>query len=65
MAEPLKKNIGVVFDGFLTFSNERILVHGFLIMILELGFLRLVNTLYFIVNIPYNAMKETKRVVNL
>ena len=38
------------------------LAHGFLISILELGFWRLVETLYCIVNILYNAMKETKRV---
>ena len=37
-------------------------VHGFLILILELGFWRLVETLYCIVNVLYNAMKETKRV---
>ena len=37
-------------------------VHGFLIPVLELGFWRLVETLYCIVNILYNAMKETKRV---
>ena len=37
-------------------------VHGFLIPVLELGFRRLVETLYCIVNILYNAMKETKRV---
>ena len=36
--------------------------HGFLILVLELGFRRLVETLYCIVNILYNAMKETKRV---
>ena len=36
-------------------------VHGFLIPVLELGFRRLVETLYCIVNILYNAMKETKR----
>jgi hypothetical protein len=36
-------------------------VHGFLIPVLELGFRRLVKTLYCIVNILYNAMKETKR----
>ena len=36
-------------------------VHGFLILVLELGFQRLVETLYCIVNIFYNAMKETKR----
>ena len=35
--------------------------HGFLIPVLELGFWRLVETLYCIVNILYNAMKETKR----
>ena len=35
--------------------------HGFLIPILELGFRRLVVTLYCIVNISYNEMKETKR----
>ena len=35
--------------------------HGFLIPVLELGFQRLVETLYCIVNIVYNAMKETKR----
>ena len=35
--------------------------HGFLIPVLELGFRRLVETLYCIVNILYNAMKETKR----
>ena len=38
------------------------LVHGFLILVLELGFWRLVETLYCIVNILYNAKKETKRV---
>ena len=38
------------------------LVHGFLIPVLELGFQRLVETLHYIVNILYNAMKETKRV---
>ena len=37
------------------------LVHGFLIPVLELGFQRLVETLYCIVNILYNAVKETKR----
>ena len=37
------------------------LVHGFLILVLELGFQRLVETLYCIVNILYNAMKQTKR----
>ena len=37
------------------------LVHGFLIPVLELGFRRLVETLYCIVNILNNAMKETKR----
>ena len=36
-------------------------VHGFLIPVLELGFWRLVETLYCIVNILSNAMKETKR----
>ena len=36
-------------------------VNGFLIPILELGFRRLVETLYCIVNILYNAKKETKR----
>ena len=36
------------------------LVHGFLILVLELEFRRLVET-YCIVNILYNAMKETKR----
>ena len=36
-------------------------VHGFLIPVLELGFHRFVETLYCIVNILYNAMKETKR----
>ena len=41
------------------------LAHGFLILILELGFWRLKNTLYCIVNILYNAMKETKRAVKL
>ena len=35
--------------------------HGFLILVLELGFRRLVESLYCIVNILYNAMKETKR----
>ena len=38
------------------------LVHGFLIPVLELGFQRLVETLYCIVNILYNAMNEAKRV---
>ena len=37
-------------------------VHRFLILVLELGFRRLAETLYCIVNILYNAMKETKRV---
>ena len=37
------------------------LVHGFLIPVLELGFRRLVETLYCIVNILYDAMNETKR----
>ena len=37
------------------------LAHGFLIPVLELGFHRLVETLYCIVNILYNAMKEIKR----
>ena len=36
-------------------------VYGFLNLVLELGFRRLVETLYCIVNILYNAMKETKR----
>ena len=36
-------------------------VHGFLIPVLELGFWRLVETLYCIVNILYNVMKETNR----
>ena len=36
-------------------------VHGFLIVVLELGFRRLVETLYCIVNILYNEMKEIKR----
>lgn len=36
--------------------------HGFLILVLELRFWRLVETLYCIVNILYNEMKETKRV---
>ena len=36
-------------------------VHGFLILVLELGFRRLIETLYCSVNILYNAMKETKR----
>ena len=36
-------------------------IHGILILELELGFQRLVETLYCIVNILYNAMKETKR----
>ena len=36
-------------------------VHGIIIPVLELGFRRLVETLYCIVNILYNAMKETKR----
>ena len=39
-------------------------VHGFLIPVLELGFQRLVETLYCIVNILYNTMKETKRVIS-
>ena len=37
------------------------LAHGFLITDLELGFRSFVETLYCIVNILYNAMKETKR----
>jgi hypothetical protein len=62
---------GVVFDGFLTvfrlvFSPwYGFSAHGFLIPYLELGFRRLVETLYCIVNILYNAMKETKRAVKL
>ena len=36
-------------------------VHVFLIPVLELGFQRLVETLYCILNILYNEMKETKR----
>ena len=36
-------------------------IHGILIPELGLGFQRLVETLYCIVNILYNAMKETKR----
>ena len=36
-------------------------VYGILILVLELGFRRLVETLYCIVNILYNVMKETKR----
>ena len=36
-------------------------VHGFIIPVLELGFRRLVETLYCIVKILYNEMKETKR----
>ena len=35
--------------------------HAFLILVLELGFRRLVETLYCIVTILYNAMKETKK----
>ena len=35
-------------------------VHGFLIPVLELGFRRLVETLYCIVNILYNVMNKTK-----
>jgi hypothetical protein len=41
------------------------LAHGFLILDLELGFSRLVKTLYCIVNILYNEMKETKGAVKL
>ena len=37
------------------------LAHVFLILVLELGFHRLVETLYCIVNILYNAIKEIKR----
>ena len=36
-------------------------VHGFLILVLELRFWMLVETLYCILDILYNAMKETKR----
>ena len=43
-------------------KGERVRGIGFLIPVLELGFQRLVETLYCIVNILYNAMKETKRV---
>ena len=53
---------GVVF-GSIPMSG--FVAHGFLIPVLELGFRRLVETLYCIVNILYNAMKETKRVVKL
>ena len=45
--------------------DKQFSAHGFLILYLELGFRRLVKTLYFIVNILYNEMKETKRVVKL
>ena len=41
------------------------MAHGFLILVLELGFQRLENTLYYTVNIWNNTMKETNRVVNL
>ena len=37
------------------------LAHGFLILVLEWGFRRLVETVYCIVNILHNSMKETKR----
>ena len=50
----------MVFNPWYGFST-----HGFLILDLELGFRRLVETLYCIVNILYNAMKETKREVKL
>ena len=36
-------------------------VHGFLILVLELGFWRFIETLYCVVNILYNGRKETKR----
>ena len=55
------KHIDVQYH-FFTFSvMSGFAVHGILIPVLELGFSRLVETLYCVVNILYNAMKETKR----
>ena len=53
------------FGFFLQFSDEWFSTQGFLIIVLEREFQRLVKTSYFIVNILYNAMKETNRVVKL
>ena len=51
---------GIPMSGFAA-HGMGFSAHRFLIPILELGFRRLVETLYCIVNILYNAMKETTR----
>ena len=48
-------------DQSTLFSDEWFFAHGF--PVFELGFWRLVNTLYCILNILYNVMKETKRAI--
>ena len=52
---------GIPMSGFAA-HGMGFSAHGFLIPVLELEFWSLVETLYCIVNILYNAMKETKRV---
>ena len=50
---------------FCWFFGQWFSAHGFLILVLELVFQRLENTLYFIINGRNNIMKETKRMVKL
>ena len=58
---PSSTSCGRIFR-FFTFSvMSCFAIHGILIPELELGFQRLVETLYCIVNVLYNAMKEIKR----
>ena len=66
--EPIIFLGGLFSTSFLTIFRQTIftpwfgfLAHGFLIMDLELGFWMSIKTLYYVVNILYNAMKETKR----
>jgi hypothetical protein len=60
-AEPPKDFFWFVYGDFSANSFQPIVFF----FILELGFWRLVNTLYCIVNILYNEMKEIKREVKL
>lgn len=55
----------IVFQQMIFSPWFGFLAHSFLIPDLELRLQRLVETLYCIVKILYNAMKETKRAVNL
>ena len=50
---------------FLAVSTNGFSAHCNLILVLEIGFWRLENALYCIVNDCVNAMKETERVVKL